>query len=464
MQLIQTIIAFLVALGSLVTIHEFGHYLAARLCGVKVLRFSVGMGRVVFSRRFGKDQTEWAISMLPLGGYVKMLDVREQGAEQISAEDLPREFCRQSVWKRIIIVAAGPVANFLLAIALYAGLFLHGIPEPIAKIRVPSVNSTAYHAGLRHGDLILSVNGKPVHSWGDAQWELMQRALAKDKVAELVVERSKDLSNTDALNGQLDEHVDRVVDLPLEELTAKDLESDFLSKLGFSLARPPAVLGMIIDGGRAQAAGLQEGDVILAIDHVPVLDGLAFTELVNASPDKPLQLHVFRRQQEFDVIATPESELANGKKVGRLKVQMMLAPEMTVVQSGLSGALLKAGQKTWDSSMMSLSMLGKMVVGEVSIKNVTGPLTIADYAGKTSRSGLISYLSFMALISISLGVMNLLPIPVLDGGHLLYYSLEVLTGKPVSARFGEIAQRAGLALLMAIMAVAFFNDIVRLMS
>ncbi|MFZ6686330.1 RIP metalloprotease RseP [Undibacterium sp. SXout11W] len=455
MKLIQTILAFLVALGTLVTIHEFGHYLAARLCGVKVLRFSVGMGKVIFSRKFGKDQTEWAISMLPLGGYVKMLDVREQGDTPIPKEDLVREFCRQSVWKRIIIVAAGPIANFLLAIILYAGLFLYGIPEPIAKIRVPSNNSIAYEAGLRHGDRILSINGLIVKSWGEAQWELMQHALAKG-VAELVVEREVG----DIPNGK----VNRVVDLSLQQLNAKDLEGDFLSKLGFSLARPAAVLGEILPAGPAQLAGLRHGDRVLAVNGESVLDGLAFTETISASPGIPLRLHILRNQSEFDIVATPATEVVAGSQVGRLKVQMMLAPEMTLVKTGGVDSVLKASRKTWDTSLLSFKMLGKMLVGEVSLKNVTGPITIADYAGQTSRSGVISYLSFMALISISLGVMNLLPIPVLDGGHLLYYSLEVLTGKPVSERFGEIAQRAGLALLMAIMAVAFFNDIVRLMS
>jgi len=292
----------------------------------------------------------------------------------------------------------------------------------------------------------VSINGLAVQSWSEAQWELMQRALAKG-TAELVVERT----SSDASNGK----VSRVVDLPLQHLNVKDLEGDFLSKLGFSLARPAAVLGEIVPGGPAELAGLRQDDRVLAVNGVAVLDGLAFTEIVSASPGTPLTLHILRNRSEFDIVATPESESNAGVRVGRLKVKLMLAPEMTVVRAGFADSLLKAGQKTWDTSLMSLKMLGKMLVGEVSLKNVTGPLTIADYAGQTSRTGLISYLSFMALISISLGVMNLLPIPVLDGGHLLYYSLEVLTGKPVSERFGEIAQRAGLALLMAIMAVAF---------
>jgi len=237
-----------------------------------------------------------------------------------------------------------------------------------------------------------------------------------------------------------------------------------MSQLGFSLARPPAILGDILPDGPASLAGLKKGDLILSINGEPVLDGLAFTEKVNASAGQRLTLHIKRNSDEIDVVATPVTEEVNGTKIGRLKIQMMLAPEMTIVQTGLIASIGKSVQKTWDTSIVSIKMLWKMIVGEVSLKNITGPLTIADYAGQTSRVGLISYLSFMALISISLGVMNLLPIPVLDGGHLLYYSLEVLTGKPVSERFTEIAQRAGVALLMAIMAVAFFNDIARLMS
>jgi regulator of sigma E protease len=456
MTFIQTVLAFLVALGTLVTIHEFGHYLAAKLCGVKVLRFSVGMGKVIFSRKLGKDQTEWAISALPLGGYVKMLDARELGIDQISAEDLPREFCRQSVWKRIVIVLAGPVANFLLAILLYIFVFVHGVPEPVAKIRVASQSSTAYQSGLRQGDVITVVNGKSVASWNEFQWELLQQALEKNK-AELLVQRT-------GASGSSSPAVQRVIDLPLQQLSQSELEGDFLSVLGIGLARPPAVLGEIVANGPADVAGLKKGDLVLAINGLPVLDGMAFVEIVNSSAGKLLELEVLRGKNVLHLNATPVADTSSGKTIGRLKIQMMLAPEMLNIQVGVFEALKKSMIKTWDTSTLSFKMLGKMLTGEVSLKNITGPLTIADYAGQTSRIGLVSYLSFMALISISLGVMNLLPIPVLDGGHLLYYSLEVLTGKPVSERFGEIAQRAGFALLIGIMALAFFNDIVRLMS
>jgi len=454
MTLLHTLIAFFVALGSLVVVHELGHYLVARWCGVKVLRFSVGMGRVIWSRRFGRDQTEWALSILPLGGYVKMLDAREQALEDISEADLKREFTRQSVWRRIAIVAAGPIANFLLAIVLFAGLYMHGVPEPVPVLRAAAGQSAAYQAGLRAGDRITAINGAPVQVWSEVRWKLMQLVLEKAD-ARVDVERPNPNGSGKLLNS---------VTLRLAGIDSNELEGDFLGKLGLALARPPAVLGKIMDGP-AKAAGLQSGDRITAIDAVPVQDGLAFVEKVRESAGKSLLLEGVRGGNRFEVRVTPEAveEGDSGKRIGRIKVEVPLAPEMATVSDGPLTALAKGAQRTWDTSAMTVKMIGKMIVGQVSLKNITGPITIADYAGQTARVGLVSYLSFLAFISISLGVMNLLPIPVLDGGHLLYYALEILTGRPVSERFGEIAQRAGLGLLMALMLVAAFNDIVRLM-
>lgn len=454
MTLLHTLIAFFVALGSLVVVHELGHYLVARWCGVKVLRFSVGMGRVVWSRRFGRDQTEWALSILPLGGYVKMLDAREQALEDIPEADLKREFTRQSVWRRIAIVAAGPIANFLLAIVLFAGLYMHGVPEPVPVLRAAAEQSAAYQAGLRAGDRITAINGAPVQVWSEVRWKLMQLVLEKAD-ARLDVERPNPNGSGKLLNS---------VTLRLAGIDSNELEGDFLGKLGLALARPPAVLGKIMEGP-AKAAGLQSGDRITAIDAVPVQDGLAFVEKVRESAGKPLLLEGVRGGNRFEVRVTPEAmeEGDSGKRIGRIKVEVPLAPEMATVSDAPLTAVAKGAQRTWDTSAMTVKMIGKMIVGQVSLKNITGPITIADYAGQTARVGLVSYLSFLAFISISLGVMNLLPIPVLDGGHLLYYALEILTGRPVSERFGEIAQRAGLGLLMALMLVAAFNDIVRLM-
>lgn len=455
MALLQTLLAFLVALAVLVVVHEFGHYWAARWCGVKVLRFSVGMGKIVYSRRLGPDQTEWALSILPLGGYVKMLDAREQDLSNLPAEDLKREFTGQSVWKRIAIVAAGPLANFLLAIAVFAGLYSYGIPEPSTRLRVAAESTAAYQAGLRGGELITAVNGEPVQVWSDLRWKMMQLALEKTP-AQLDVERL----NPGPSGGNL---LDTVT-VRLDALSTTDLEGDFLAKLGLDLARPKPVLGRIVPDGPAMQAGLREGDLILEVDGKPVIDGLAFVELIRSSPGKPLHISGVRNQQEFSIAITPESHTNNEQVIGRIQAEVPLAPEMLITSDAPLPAVGKAVEKTWDTSVLTLKMLGKMLVGEVSWKNITGPITIADYAGQTARIGIISYLTFIAFISISLGVMNLLPIPVLDGGLLLYYSLELLTGRALPERVGEMAQRAGVGILMALMAVAVFNDIVRLIS
>ncbi|MBS0309007.1 MAG: RIP metalloprotease RseP [Proteobacteria bacterium] len=450
MSLLQTILAFVVLLGVLIVIHELGHYWVARWCGVKVLRFSVGMGKVIYSRRIGPDQTEWAISILPFGGYVKMLDSREEDLGILSEADLKREFTRQNVWKRIAIVAAGPIANFLLAIAIFAGLYSYGIPEPAPRLRAVPEKSAAYDAGLRGGELITAVNGESVKLWSDLRWTLLQPALEK-KTVQLEVQRPAD---------EPGKTVSYPVSLALASLSTKDLEADFLLKLGIDLARPKAILNKVLPDGPGMRAGLQDGDVVLAVDDKPIADGVAFVELMRASPEKNLALRVLRGREEVNIRVTPNRAEVDGHVIGQIKVEMAGIEMATATYSPI-GALGKGIERTWETSVLTLKMLGKMLIGEVSWKNITGPITIAEYAGKTASIGMISYLTYMALISLSLGVMNLLPIPVLDGGLLLYYALEVLTGKPLSERFGEIAQRAGVGILMALMMVAIFNDISR---
>ncbi|HVL76247.1 MAG TPA: RIP metalloprotease RseP [Noviherbaspirillum sp.] len=451
MTFLHTVLAFLAALAVLIVVHELGHYWVARLCNVKVLRFSVGMGRVVWSRRFGPDQTEWALSALPFGGYVKMLDAREQDVGTLSEQDLKREFTRQSVWKRIAIVAAGPLANFLLAIALFAGLYSYGLPEPAATLRDVPQQTAAYEAGLRGGERVRAVDGSAVQTWGELRWKIMQ-AVLDQRPARLEVEDGEGRGAV------------RQVTLRLGGVSASDLETDFLGRLGLDLARPPAVLGRIVPGGPADAADLREGDRVLSVNGEPVADGLAFVERVRTAPGQELALQVQRAGQQLQRVVRPEAHSVRDQVVGRIQVEVPLAPDMVTVRSGPLEAVARGAERTWDTSVLTLKMLGKMLVGEISWKNISGPITIADYAGQTARIGLVSYLTFLAFISISLGVMNLLPIPVLDGGHLLYYSLELLTGRPVSERFGEIAQRAGVGILMVLMAVAVFNDILRLVS
>ncbi|WP_332851625.1 RIP metalloprotease RseP [Duganella sp. S19_KUP01_CR8] len=464
MNFLQTVLAFVVCLGSLIIFHELGHYLVARWCGVKVLRFSVGMGKVVWSRRFGPDQTEWAVSALPLGGYVKMLDSREGDLGDLPPEDLKREFTRQNVWKRIAIVAAGPLANFLIAIVLFAGLYMHGVEEPTSKISVranevataASVPTAAWSAGLRSGDVVTAVNEQPVAVWSELRWNLIQAAIDKQE-ARIAVERVGQGRFTFVL--------------PAEALATLDLEGDVPGKLGVGVGRPAPVVQEVIAGGPAARAGLLKGDLLLSVDGTPVGDGIAFIDIIRASAGKTVQVAVRRAGQQLVLPMVPQAELVKSEAktgkgtvtVGKISAYVEQQPDMISVPSSPVAAVGKAMARVWDTCTMTVKMIGKMITGEVSLKNVTGPITIADYAGQTARMGAASYLSFIAFISISLGVMNLLPIPVLDGGHLLYYSLEVLTGRSVPERFGEIAQRLGMGLLLTLMLLAVFNDVVRLL-
>jgi regulator of sigma E protease len=451
MSFLHTVLAFAVTLGVLVTFHELGHYVVARWCDVKVLRFSVGMGRVIWSKRFGRDQTEWALSVLPLGGYVKMLDVRDHDGE-IAAEDMPREFTSQPVGKRIAIVIAGPLANFLLAIAILAGVYVHGMPEPVARVAVAE-SSSAQRAGLQQGDLITEVNGESVRSWAEFRWQLIQ-AVMREQAVRLTVQR---------LNNERGNWLSEVV-LPAQALPEQDIDSELFDRLGLSLARPPALLGEIVPGGPAAEAGLQAGDQIQTVDNQAVADAVAFIGALQAAPGRAVRIEGLRRGERFSAVVTPRAERDGERMVGRIQAQVDMSAAMVVVQSGPVEAVSRAVRKTWDTSALTVRMLGKMLIGEASLKNITGPITIADYAGQTARVGWISFLSFMAFVSISLGVMNLLPIPVLDGGHLLYYAVELFSGRPVPERVAEVVQRAGLGVLMALMAVAVFNDINRLIG
>jgi len=451
MKLLQTLLAFIGAISLLVLVHELGHYWLARLCNVKVLRFSLGIGRVLVSRKFGRDQTEWALSLLPLGGYVKLLDARAHDMASLPPEDHSREFTSQNVWRRAAIVAAGPLANFLLAIIILAGLFVYGIPEPTARLRSVAEGTAAYQAGLRGGELVTAVNGKPIQSWTDLRWKTME-AVLEEVPLRLEVRQS---SAADAVS---------IAELSLVDLKANELEKNFMAHIGLSPSRPPALIGKLSAEGPAMKSGLQPGDRILSVNGKAILDSLDFIELVRASPGETLKLAVVRGQQAFTVTVTPEAALENGKAVGKIQAEIPVAPEMTIVTDSVPVALYKGAAKTWSTSIVSVKMLGRMIVGDISLRNVTGPITIADYAGQTARAGLIRYFQFVAFISISIGVMNLLPIPVLDGGLLLYYAVEMLTGRTISGRFAEIAQRVGLAILMALMVVAVFNDFVRLLT
>jgi len=454
MALLTTLFAFVVALGCLIVVHEFGHYLVARACGVKVLRFSVGFGRALWSRRFGRDATEWVIAAFPLGGYVKMVDERE-GA--VAAEDLPRAFNRQSVWRRIAIVIAGPVANFVLAIALYWFLFASGVPGIKPVLGPPPSGTLAFVAGFSKGDVLVKIGDEMIMTWQDARWILLQYAVKREPV------------NIEARSSKGEVNSRR---LDLFGLTTADLDSDFLRVLGLVRYRPPLkpVLGEVVRGGAGEQAGLRAGDEIVAIDNRRIDSWDEVVTAVRSHPAVPLTVEIRRAGALIPAISvTPATVVEGEHKIGKIGVAPRLDPAafsklVVEVRYGIVEALTRAVRKTWDTSVFSLQMLGRMIIGEVSLKNLSGPITIAEYAGQSAQSGLASYLLFLALISISLGVLNLLPIPLLDGGHLMYYTIEIFKGSPASDRTIEIGQHVGIALLFILMAFALYNDIHRLIS
>jgi regulator of sigma E protease len=453
MGLLHTIVAFIIALGLLIVVHEFGHYLVARWCGVKVLRFSVGFGRALFTRRLGKDQTEWVIAAIPFGGYVKMLDEREAPVEP---GEVHRAFNRQSVWRRFGIVVAGPLANFLFAIAAYAGLFMYGLPEARPVLGTPPEGTMAAAAGLRPGDTVRAVDGEPVTTWQELRWRVLQSALQR-AVVRLDVVNEKGHLNT--------------LTLDLRSFPTDDVESDALERVGLRLYRPPLepVIGQVMRGGAAERAGLEPGDRVVLADGKPVETWDALVAVVQSRPETPLALKIDRGGTSQTIEVVPAAVSAGGKRIGRInaapQVPASHADRMLIrVQHGVGESLWKAVMKTGDIAVFSLKMLGKMLVGEVSWKHLSGPVTIADFAGQSAQMGWVSYLTFLALISISLGVLNLLPIPLLDGGHLMYYVIEIVKGKPVSERAMELGQRVGLALLLVMMAFAFYNDLNRLLT
>jgi regulator of sigma E protease len=448
-----TLLAFVGAIALLVVFHEYGHYWVARRCGVKVLRFSLGFGNVIYRKRFANSDTEWVISSVPLGGYVKMLDERE---EEVAPEDLPYAFSRKPVLQRMAIVVAGPLANFLLAIVLYWGLFVHGVPGLKPMLGEVPAGTPAAIAQMQPGETILSINGEAIPSWQELHWRLLDLALQRGEVR---IE-AKDASGTSLL------HV-----LDMSGLAAKDLDGDFLDKLGLHLYQPVIlpVIGNVANDSVAQRAGLQAGDRILHANGVPVQRWMEIVEVLRAHPEQTVQLDIQRGEKTLNIAVVPQAVVESGKTVGKIGA----APEVdkqawqamfTEVSYGPLEALMQSLRKTWETTAISLKMMGKMVTGEVSMKNLSGPITIADYAGQSAKMGVVAYLSFLALISISLGVLNLLPIPLLDGGHLLYYVAELLKGSPVSEQSWEIGQKIGIALLGTLMVFAIYNDINRFVS
>jgi regulator of sigma E protease len=449
MSVLHTLLWFLVAIGILVVGHEFGHYLAARLAGVKVLRFSVGFGRPLLSRRFGRDQTEWTLSALPFGGYVKMLDEREG---EVPAAEAHRSFNRATVWRRIGIVMAGPVANFLLAVVFYWALFLHGVPALKPLIGEPPAGTPAALAGLAAGDEIRRVNGNDTPSFGDLRLNLLRAGVAGDPI-------------------ELDLADGRSVRLDAPPLETENLERDTLRPLGIVRYDPQIepVIGEVLPGGAAARAGFRSGDLLIAANGEAVANWQDWVQVVRRHPAKPLRIEYARQGQRGELTVVPDAVDEAGQRIGKIGAgprvdEAVLAGMTTEIRYGPFDALWHGAAKTWDMSLFTLEMMGRMVLGQVSWKNLSGPLTIADYAGQSASLGWIPFVGFLALVSVSLGVLNLLPIPLLDGGHLMYYVAEVFTGRPVSERTMEIGGRIGVTLLLLLMSFALFNDLQRLIG
>lgn len=441
-----TLLAFAVALGVLITFHELGHYWVARRCGVRVLRFSVGFGKVV-ARRTDRHGTEWALSAIPLGGYVKMLD---DAPENASPAEASQAFNRKTLRQRSAIVMAGPIANLVLAALLYTALGLVGTNEPAAILAAPPPDTVAAQAGFQAGDRITAINQQPVQSWSEARWQLLDMLTDGGEV-QIQVDTASGMSRERRLH--------------LAAGTIEPEGSDLMAEAGLNLAAPKPVVNQLTPGGAGEEAGLRSGDTIIKLASLDQPSSSTVVSEIQKHPGQPLPITVLRDGTPLTLTVTPRSEAgADGATIGRIGVMLGADFPMVMVRYGLFDSLGRGVSRTVETAWFSLKMMGRMIWGNVSLRNVSGPVTIADYAGQTARIGLAAYIGFLALISVSIGVLNLLPIPMLDGGHLMFYVLEAIRGKPVPEKWLENGQRVGLALLAGLMGLAFFNDFSRIFS
>ena len=451
-----TVVAFIVALALLIAVHEYGHYRVAVACGVKVLRFSVGFGKPILRWQRPGSPTEFVVGMLPLGGYVKMLDEREA---PVAPEERHLAFNNRPLAQRAAVVAAGPAANLVLAILLYAGVNWMGVQEPQPVLAAPVAGSVAQAAGLQGGERVseAAFEGEelqPVRSFEDLRWLLTRGALDGQNVRIAYRPAGADAGPT------------RQAMLQLDRIGAREADLQLFRKIGIVGPWTPPVLGEVQADGAAAKAGLRQGDTVLRIGDTAIGDGPQLREAIRASVQggaaRTQVWQVARGNEQLALPVTPTVVTEQDASFGRVNAYVGGPPDMLTVRYGPIEGLRSGAVKTWEVSTMTLRMMGRMLIGQASIKNLSGPLTIADYAGKSASLGLTQYLTFLALISVSLGILNLLPLPVLDGGHLVYFLWEAVTGRTVSEVWLDRLQRGGVAALLLMTSIALFNDVSRI--